>query len=134
MTSGAGRLRDVKAVLQHLEARYDIACDRQDDRELCRGDLAGRLDPSLECTDDRCAALAGEDVFDIEGDGPVNVRILRMKSAIALRTVLRPIQGSTPASPWISNMRSTSNRAAISTGSWPTRIPFRSFCAMAMYR
>jgi len=45
--SGAGRLRDVEAVLQHLKARYDIACDRQNDRELRRGNLVGRLEPAL---------------------------------------------------------------------------------------
>ena len=43
-----GCLRNVEAVLQHLEARHDIARNRQDDRELRRGDLAGRLDPGLE--------------------------------------------------------------------------------------
>jgi hypothetical protein len=38
--SGAGRLRYVEAVLQHLETRRDIASDCQNDRELRRGDLA----------------------------------------------------------------------------------------------
>jgi hypothetical protein len=67
--SDSGRLRDVEAVLQHLEACHDIAFDRQDDRELRRGDLAGGLDPGLERTDDRYATVAREDVLDIEGDG-----------------------------------------------------------------
>src|SRR5712671_6152070 len=67
--SAAGRLRNVEAILQHLEARHDIARSRQDDRELRRGDLAGRLDPGLERTDDRGAALAGQDVLDLKGDG-----------------------------------------------------------------
>src|SRR5882672_7120851 len=64
-----GCLRNVEAVLQHLEARHDIARNRQDDRELRRGDLAGRLDPGLERSDDRGAALAGQDVLDFKGDG-----------------------------------------------------------------
>src|ERR1700682_3456464 len=67
--SVAVRLRDVEAVLQHLKARHDIACDRQNDRELRRGNLVGRLDPGLERTDDCGAAVAGKDVLDIEGDG-----------------------------------------------------------------
>jgi hypothetical protein len=67
--SGAGRLRDIEAVLQHLETRHNIARDRQNNRELRPGDLASRLDPGLERADDRGAAIAGKDVLDIEGDG-----------------------------------------------------------------
>src|SRR5258708_35162906 len=88
--SGTGRLRNVEAVLQHLEARHDIARNRQDDREMRRGDLAGRLDPGLERTDDRGAALAGQDVIDLKGDGLISARLSRMKSATAWRPVLRP--------------------------------------------
>jgi hypothetical protein len=43
----AGPLRDAEAVFQHLEVRHDIACDRQNDRELHRDNPAGRLDPGL---------------------------------------------------------------------------------------
>jgi hypothetical protein len=67
--SGAGRLRYIEAVFQHLEARHDIARDCQDDRELSRGDLVGRLDPGLQRADYRCAAVACEDVIDFEGNG-----------------------------------------------------------------
>jgi hypothetical protein len=63
--SGAGRVRDIETVLQHLEARHDIACDRQDDRELRRSDLAGCLDPGLERTNDRGASVACENVLAI---------------------------------------------------------------------
>ena len=63
--SVASRLRDVKAVLQHLVARHHIAFDRQDDRELRRDDVAGRLDPSLERANDRGAAIAGENVVPV---------------------------------------------------------------------
>jgi integrase/recombinase XerD len=67
--SGAGRLRDVEAILQHLVARYDIAGDRQDDGKLRRNHLAGRLDTGLERSDDCGAVVAGEDVLDFEADG-----------------------------------------------------------------
>jgi hypothetical protein len=40
--------------------------------------------------------------------GSVSVRISWMKSTIARRPVLRPIQGRTPSSPWISNTTSAS--------------------------
>jgi hypothetical protein len=62
-------LRNVEAVFQHLEARHDIACDGQDNCELRRSDLAGRLDPGLERTDNRGAAVACENVLDIECNG-----------------------------------------------------------------
>ena len=93
---GAGRLRDVETVLQHLEARHDIACDRQDDRELRRSDLAGCLDPGLERTSDRGASVVCENVLDIERDG------LRQRANIADEIddgLALPIHGSTPSSP-----------------------------------
>jgi hypothetical protein len=64
-----GRLRYVEAVLQHLEAYHDTIRDRQNDRELRRGDLAGRFDPGLQCADYCCAAVACEDVINFEGNG-----------------------------------------------------------------
>ena len=67
--SGARGLRDLEAVLEHLVARHDIACDRQDDRELRRDDLAGRLDSGLKRSDDRGAAVARENVLDLKADG-----------------------------------------------------------------
>jgi hypothetical protein len=131
--SGAGRLRDVETVLQHLEARHDSACDRQDDRELRRSDLAGCLDPGLERTNDRGASVACENVLDIERD------VLRQRANIAdeiddgLAAGLTTDPRKRPIITWIWNMRSASNRAAISAGSWPPPILSRRFCAMAMF-
>jgi hypothetical protein len=67
--SGACSFRDTEAVLQHLEARHDVARDCQDDRELRAGDFPGRLDSRLQCTDDRCTAVASEDAIDFKSNG-----------------------------------------------------------------
>src|SRR5258707_10067941 len=50
------------------ENRYAVSVVAAN-RELRRRDLAGRLDSGLERTDDRGAALAGQDVLDLKGDG-----------------------------------------------------------------
>src|SRR5258705_8178791 len=50
------------------ENRYAVSVVAAN-RELRRRDLAGRLDSVLERTDDRGAALAGQDVLDLKGDG-----------------------------------------------------------------
>jgi hypothetical protein len=67
--SGACRFTDTEAVLQHLEARYEAAGDCQDDRKLRGGDFPSPLDSRLQCPDDRCAAVASEDVIDFKGNG-----------------------------------------------------------------
>jgi hypothetical protein len=67
--SGTCRSRDIEAVLKHLEARHNVAFDCQNDCELRRGDLFRCIDPGSKRTSNGSAALAGEDVLDIEGDG-----------------------------------------------------------------
>jgi hypothetical protein len=60
--------RQVKAILEHLEARNLIARDREDDGELGVGYVARRLDPRCEFTDDHGSVWAGKDVLDLEFD------------------------------------------------------------------
>jgi len=94
--SGTGRLRNVEAVLQHLEARHDIARNGRMIANCVAVILPVALIPGLERTNDRGAALAGQDVLDLKVTGSVSARIRRMKIGDRLAAGLAADPGQHP--------------------------------------
>jgi hypothetical protein len=129
---GSCRLGDSEAVLQHDEAGDFAPGNGQDDGKSRLDRLPHTLGSGRKLAEDYCPLSPARTSWTSKRSGSRRLRVSRMKSEMALRPVLRPIQGSTPVSPGMFQSRCGLHSMAISFGLAPAPKRVRSSWAMRL--